>query len=133
MIHGVSQKDTANVLKTVSEKCAKHFQNPVVLKKLARVVAKGDPDEFMSVIEKYLPSCQLQLSEFNSHIGYGLVDPSVAIKFSLNMSGYNITNTTFREIVRNHTTPLKELCPRQSPLLQGPISVDIVGELKLLH
>ena len=128
MVHGIRPKNTANILKTVSEECAQHFKNPLVLKKLSRVVAKGDPDEFMLLIQKYLPHCHLQLSEFSAHNGYGLVDPSLSSRFPINVSAYNITNTTILDIIRNHSTPLMDLCPRQSPLLQGPINVDLVGE-----
>ena len=130
LIHGSYNKSNPNLLSAVSEECAKQFQDPVILKKLSRMVAKGDPDGFMNIIKKLMPSCQLQITEYVSQYGYGLIDPvlSSADQSWSNFSSYNFTNTTRVKLSRNNSTPLLSLCPRQSPLLKGKIQVELLGK-----
>ena len=130
LVHGPTRKDSPNLLKTVSEECAKHFQDTTILKKLSRVLAKGDPDGFMTMIKKLMPSCQLQLTEFVSSNGYGLINPLLEDKLD-NLTSNNFTNVngSRMHIIKNETASTLSLCPRQSPNLHGHIEIDLVGKV----
>ena len=129
LVHGPPQRDTSNLLKTVSPECAKHFQDQTTLKKLSRALAKGDPDGFMTLIKTLMPSCQLQLTEYVAQNGYGLINPTLADNgSSSNLSSIDFTNVTKMEIDKNDSVSILSLCPRQSPLLSGHINIDLQGK-----
>ena len=130
LVHGPSQKQNPNLLRTVTEECARYFKNPIILKKLSRVVAKGDPDAFMTIIKKLMPSCELQLTEFVAQNGYGLIDPQLPDTAHHNSTLQNFINVTRMELHRNQSAPLLDLCPRQSPHLRGHVDIDLLGKYK---
>ena len=121
-------------LRTVDSACAAAFKNPSLRKKLTRTLALGDPDRFIQLLEKYLPTCALKRTELSHAQGYGLLDPVLpTFRDPKEVSGAVLNGTTPSPPLarRNHTGRSgQDMCPRQSPLLQGQVGVQLFGELK---
>ncbi|CAK8671059.1 unnamed protein product [Clavelina lepadiformis] len=123
-------------LRTVDSACAAAFKNPSLRKKLTRTLALGDPDRFIQLLEKYLPTCALKRTELSHAQGYGLLDPVLpTFRDPKEVSGAVLNGTTPSPPLagRNHTGRSgQDMCPRQSPLLQGQVGVQLFDEPQIL-